>query len=66
MSTPAKDLLGRPLTPTEQRLLAAYEGLKALLHEDLPPSAAANVKEAAAALWQVMNDLALVSDRPVL
>lgn len=66
MSTPAKDLLGRPLTSTEQRLLAAYEGLKGLLKEDLPPCAAANVKEAAAALWQVMNDLALVSDRPEL
>ena len=66
MSLPAKDLLGRPLAPTEQRLLAAYEGLRALLQEDLPPSAAANVREAAAALWQVMNDLALVSDRPAL
>jgi hypothetical protein len=63
-STAAKDLLGRPLTGVEQRLLAAYEGLKTLLREDLPPCAAANVKEAIAALWQVVNDLALASDRP--
>lgn len=59
-----KDLLGKKLTPAEVRLLAAYENLKALLHEDLPPCAAANVKEALAALWQVVHDLALVSDRP--
>jgi len=64
MSAPQKDLLGRPMTATEQRLLSAYEGLKALLREDLPPSAAANVREAVAALWQVVNDLALASDRP--
>jgi hypothetical protein len=60
----ARDLLGRPLTVAEQRVLAAYEGLKALLQEDLPPCAAANVKEAIATLWQVVNDLALTSDRP--
>jgi len=66
MNLPAKDLLGRPLSLTEQRLLAAYEGLKGLLREDLSPCAAANVKEAAAALWQVINDLALLSDRPEL
>jgi hypothetical protein len=62
--SPAKDLLGRNLTPAEKRLLAAYEDLKALLQEDLPPCAAANVKEALAALWQVVHDLALASDRP--
>ena len=60
----ARDLLGRPLSGVEQRVLAAYEGLKALLKEDLPPCAAANVKEAIASLWQVVNDLALASDRP--
>ena len=63
-SPAAKDLLGRPLSGVEQRVLAAYEGLKALLKEDLPPCAAANVREAIATLWQVVNDLALVSDRP--
>lgn len=61
---PATDLLGRPLTPVEQKLWAAYEGLKALLREDLPPCAEANVKEAVSVLWQVVNDLALASDRP--
>lgn len=61
---PARDLLDRPLSPVEARLLSAYEGLKALLHEDLPPCAAANVKEAVAALWQVVNDLLLSADRP--
>lgn len=64
MSQPAKDLLGRALTPVEQRLVAAYEGLKSLLHEDLAPCAEANVKEALAALWQALNDLALPCDRP--
>ena len=48
----------------EQKLWAAYEGLKALLREDLPPCAEANVKEAVSVLWQVVNDLALSSDRP--
>jgi hypothetical protein len=64
MSTPAKDLLGSPLTSVEQRLLAAYEGLKALLREDLAPCAEANVKEAIASLWQAVHDLCLVEDRP--
>lgn len=61
---PAHDLLGRPLTPPEQRLLALYEGLQALLREDLAPSTDANVKEALSALWQAANDLALPVDRP--
>jgi hypothetical protein len=61
---PRTDLLGRPLTADEARLLEAYEGLKALLAHDLPPAAQANVREAVACLWQVVNDLALVSDRP--
>lgn len=64
MSTPAKDLLGKPLTPAEQRLLAAYEGLKALLKEDLAPCADAAVKEAIACLWQAVHDLCLLEDRP--
>ena len=66
MSTPAKDLLGKPLTAPEVKLLAAYEGLKALLREDLAPCAEASVKEAIACLWQAVNDLCLVDDRPDL
>lgn len=62
----AQDLLGNPLTGSEQKLLAAYEALKALLGEDLSPAARANVAEAIAALWQAVNDLALTDDRPVL
>lgn len=60
----AQDLLGTPLTDAEQKLLAAYETLKALLDEDLAPSARANVSEAIASLWQAVNDLALTADRP--
>lgn len=66
MSGPAKDLLGQPLTPPEQRLVAAYDGLKALLREDLSPCTEASVKEALACLWQALNDLALPCDRPDL
>lgn len=59
------DLLGRALTPTERRLLAVYDELLALLaQDDLPPSVAANLREAAATLWQVVNDLALPRPRP--
>jgi hypothetical protein len=53
------DLLGRDLSPAESRLLAHYEGLKALLIEDLPPVAACNVRMAVAALSQAVNSLAL-------
>jgi hypothetical protein len=57
---PDTDLLGRPLTAAEHGLLAAYEALKALAaREDLPPSAARNVKQALAAMWQATNDLDL-------
>ena len=63
----AKDVLGNPLTAAEQDLMGAYERLLALLErDDLPPSASSNVKEAIACLWQAVNDLALVDDRPVL
>jgi hypothetical protein len=64
MSTPAVDLLGRPLSDVERRLLAVYAELKALEKEPLAPCAAANVREAVAVLWQVVNDLALAADRP--
>jgi hypothetical protein len=54
------DLLGRGLTPAESRLLAHYEGLKALLTEpDLAPVVACNVRAAVAALAQAVNSLGL-------
>ena len=59
-----QDLLGRPLTESERRLLETYEQLKALLALDLPPTAAANVREAVAALWQAVHNLLLTDDRP--
>ena len=63
--TTSTDLLGHPLTGFEKELLATYEALKALLrHDDLAPCASANVKDAIAALWNAVNDLALTDDRP--
>jgi hypothetical protein len=53
------DLLGNPLTEPEQRLLSAYEGLKRLCEDDLPPVAAANVRAALALIHQAVNGLAL-------
>lgn len=53
------DLLGRELTAQEAELAELYERLKALLGEDLPPCAQAGVRAALAALWNVVNDLAL-------
>ena len=61
-----RDLLGRELTPEEARLLAVYRDLESLLELDLSPAAEANLKEAIAALWQAVNDLALIDDRPAL
>lgn len=58
----ATDLLGRPLTPQEERLLAAYTALKELAAEELPPTAAANVRHALAQLAQAVNSLALVHE----
>jgi hypothetical protein len=60
------DVLGRAMTPVEAKILRAYRGLLALLAEDLPPSAEANVREAAAAMWNAVNDLLLVDERPDL
>jgi hypothetical protein len=53
------DLLGTPLNPAEERLLALYEEMKALLSEDLPPNAAANLRASLALMHQVVNGLAL-------
>jgi hypothetical protein len=59
-----KDLIGREMTPSERKLLRTLRACEELLAEPLSPAVAANVKEAAAALWIAANDLALVSDRP--
>ncbi|HEY3728676.1 MAG TPA: DUF6052 family protein [Solirubrobacteraceae bacterium] len=53
------DLLGNPLSASEERLLAVYSELKALCAEDLPPVAAANVRAALALMHNVVNGLAL-------
>jgi hypothetical protein len=53
------DLLGAEMNPSEERLLAVYEELKALCAEDLPPVAHANVRAALALMHNVVNGLAL-------
>jgi hypothetical protein len=53
------DLLGNELTPSERRLLAVYEELKALCAEDLSPTAHANVAAALALIHNAVNGLAL-------
>jgi hypothetical protein len=53
------DLLGNELTPSELRLLAVYEELKALCSEDLSPTAHANVSAALALIHNAVNSLAL-------
>ena len=54
------DLLGNTMTPAEERLLAAYEELKALAADgDLPPIAQANVRAALALMHNVVNGLGL-------
>jgi hypothetical protein len=60
MATPSTDLLGRPLTPVETELLDLYSRLKDLLRrDDLEPCTRAAVRNALAALWNGVNDLAL-------
>jgi hypothetical protein len=60
MANPATDLLGRPLTPVEAELLDLYNRLKDLLQrDDLEPCARAAARNALAALWNGVNDLAL-------
>jgi hypothetical protein len=53
------DLLGTPMTDSEERLLGVYEELKALCEQDLPPNAAANVRAALALMHNVVHGLAL-------
>jgi hypothetical protein len=54
------DLIGKQLSPSEERLLAVYEELKALAgDEDLAPIAQANVRAALALMHNVVNGLGL-------
>lgn len=53
------DLLGNPLSASEQRLLGVYEELKALCGEELSPIAHANVRAALALMHNVVNGLGL-------
>ncbi len=56
----ASDLLGSSLTESEERLLAVYEELKALLlDEELAPNVRANLQASLALMHQVVNGLAL-------
>jgi hypothetical protein len=55
----SEDLIGGELSPSEERLLAVYEELKALCDEDLPPIAHANVRASLALMHNVVNGLAL-------
>jgi hypothetical protein len=54
------DLLGRPMSDSDAKLLEIYCELKTLAaRSDLPPCAERNVKKALACMWQVVNDLNL-------
>jgi hypothetical protein len=54
------DLLGRPISDSDAKLLEIYGELKALAaRTDLPPCTERNVKKALACMWQVVNDLNL-------
>ena len=54
------DLLGREMTPSEERVLAVYDELKALCaDEELPPVAQANVRAALALMHNAVNGMAL-------
>jgi hypothetical protein len=60
-----KDLLGREASPVERRIVRAYDAILALLREEgLPPTAVANLKEAAASMWVLVNELGLPRERP--
>jgi hypothetical protein len=59
------DVLGQPLAQHERALMDAFRRVVELARRsDLPPCASANAKEAAACLWQAVNDLALTGERP--
>ena len=60
-----QDVLGHALSEDEVKLLGAYDTLKALRDEAKTPMAQANLAEVVAALWQIVNNLALTDDRPL-
>jgi hypothetical protein len=61
----AHDLLGRPLEPHEQEILAIYERLKELsARTDLPPCVLMNARQAMVMLWNACVDLDLVFEEP--
>lgn len=54
------DLLGRTLDPAEADIVEVHRRLRALVdRDDLPPCAAANLRQALACSATVVNDLAL-------
>ena len=58
------DLLGRPLTDTEDELLELYRRLKALLaRDDLAPCVRAGARAALVGLWNAVNDLGLADEQ---
>jgi hypothetical protein len=58
------DLLGRPLTGTEDELLELYRRLKALLaRDDLAPCVRAGARAALVGLWNAVNDLGLAHEQ---
>jgi hypothetical protein len=60
-----KDVIGREMTPVERRILKAYDAIVALLEEpDLAPTVVANLKDAAATMWVLVNELGLPRERP--
>lgn len=57
------DLLNNPITADETDLLAVYAQLKSLVVRDLPPTAAANLRDALASVSIVVTALALDDER---
>jgi len=55
-----KDLLGNELTETETELMEIFQRLRDMAgRDDLDPCVVSNVRFAAAAMWQIVNDLNL-------
>ena len=60
MANEIRDLLGRPVSEADARLLGIYRALKTVAAEPgLDPCVERNVKKALACMWQVVNDLNL-------
>lgn len=59
-TTTQTDLIGNPLGPGEVEIVETYRRLRALVErDDLPPCAAANLRQALASCATVVGDLAL-------